>query len=35
MRDTWGSDDNPLLDIRDDMIHRSFTRSWTLSDDEF
>ena len=21
MRDTWGSDDNPLLDIRDDMIH--------------
>jgi hypothetical protein len=21
MRDTWGSDDNPLKDIRDDMIH--------------
>lgn len=21
MRDTWGSEDNPLLDIRDDMIH--------------
>lgn len=21
MRDTWGSDDNPLLNIRDDMIH--------------